>query len=422
MSLDIAQRVRQRLASTTLIGQNLDLSFQGKARAKYIYTQAKSIAHKIELIEHWVEKNELTEEKFAAAFEFRDADNAIVALGICKSFQSIFDTFSRNLKGSFHHGGGPTDPMLQRFPELYGWTIPRNEIRHQRNKCAHGCGIDPLYIEDRVESGDSGNKIPFIATEFWDNVIVRWLPRMQDELYDLLFLLRRDLPTMNELPPEKPLLPLVAPQKFKPCLPLRVYVPGLEVLIWLLWAILSFYSALFAPSYAAHLCVSFMRRVFAWPLVIVLMLFDTILRTLDSGNEYLDAGYQRINAVYGWIEEEYNDLKWQKEVAEQPLEENELNWKDDAAFLDENGGRVERATDNEFNFTWSDKPADQEQDVGIQDSVEEHFTTAHTAPDSNVIEDTSTDNTVTDSIYPHHTAANHCASSMLSHNISVTWR
>ncbi|KAF2443177.1 hypothetical protein P171DRAFT_445674 [Karstenula rhodostoma CBS 690.94] len=346
MSIDIVGRVRQRLANTTLIGPEIDLSFHGKSRAKYIYTQAKAVAHQIELIDYWVEEQQLTKEKFVAGLNFRDADSAIVARGICKSFESIFDTFTHNLQISFQHGGGPADKMQQRFPELWSWTIPRHEIRLQRNKSAHGCGISPCYIEDLVEADNYGNKMPFVATEFWDNVVVNWIPAMREELYDLLFLLQRDLQTMKELTPDKPSLPIETLQKRKPCLPLQAYLPCLQVLIWFFGAILSIYQLLYAPNYATYWCVSLTKRVLTWPL-------DRTLQFLDADNEIRDAGYRRIDSIHGWFVEEFRDLQWQHAIAEQPEEESEVNWQDDVAFPGEIETSAEHTLEDELNPTWS---------------------------------------------------------------------
>ena len=54
-----------------------------------------------------------------------------------------------------------------------------------------------------MDAESHGRAIPFIAEEFWDNVVIHWLPAIQEELYDMLVILQRDLPTMEGIaPPE----------------------------------------------------------------------------------------------------------------------------------------------------------------------------------------------------------------------------
>lgn len=306
MSVDIAQVVRQRLTTTTLSGSDCDLSFHGKSRATYIYAQPETIARYIELIDRLVRQNHFTQASFDAAFDFHDMNDAIAALTICKAFESIHDAFTRNLNDSFHHGGGVDHPMPERFPELFSWTIPRDEIRRLRNKCAHGCGIDPLYIGDRTSDAGYGIREPFVSTEFWQKVIALWLPHIRIELYDLLFLLRRDLTTMDDLEEEDEIPEEVpsseesslaeVPEVSLLCVPVGLYLWVLGLFIWLWGAIESIYS--------------------------------TSSTLIDAVKESVDARHARMKRSHRRMKDRNSELRWQLEAAKQVPEGGEADWQE----------------------------------------------------------------------------------------------
>ncbi|KAF2443178.1 hypothetical protein P171DRAFT_487131 [Karstenula rhodostoma CBS 690.94] len=199
----LLQDIQDRITNQVLIGSDFSLSYHGRERARYIYSQAKMVAKLIHTIDSAIELYSIEREDFIAALKFKNPKMTFAAQSICKSFETIFEIFYRNLRQSFRSCPQSRD-MLNRFPLMGRWTndplSEDRELRVLRNASTHGAGTTFAFRGDFF--ADLPNRDPFDAGQFWDMAITTHIPSIKDELSDLIVLLHRDLPNMEDIRPD----------------------------------------------------------------------------------------------------------------------------------------------------------------------------------------------------------------------------
>ncbi|KAF9734209.1 hypothetical protein PMIN06_004475 [Paraphaeosphaeria minitans] len=203
--------LQNRINNQVLIGSDFSFSFHGREWAKYMLSQAKRIAKLVFTIESAISLHNIEREDFIAAFDLRNPEMTFAAHIRCKSYEMIYETFSRNLHHSFQSGPQssamlkpvPADKEMDEFSALRGQGAPFAAQRN-RTRCWYQ---PPVFREDHF--AELPHRDPFNAGKFWDTAIAAHIPLIKDELSDLIVLLDRDVPSMPEIKPDPS--PRVAP-------------------------------------------------------------------------------------------------------------------------------------------------------------------------------------------------------------------
>jgi hypothetical protein len=178
----------------TLYGADINLSHLSKQEGAFILSTSRSTLLNVSFILDTFAQNATTHTTFTAAYKSTNPQQSWIPRAVVTSFVAIFENLANTLSPSFSDRDGM--PLRERFPHMWTWMsdcamlgqAASSTKREWRNSCAHRAFIEAPF-EHQCSSVLRARA--FKAGAFFD-VLMAWMPPLQQELEDLVAVLERD--------------------------------------------------------------------------------------------------------------------------------------------------------------------------------------------------------------------------------------
>jgi hypothetical protein len=178
----------------TLYGADINLSHLSKQEGAFILNTSRSTLLNVSFILDTFAQHATTHANFAAAYKSTNPQQSWIPRAIITSYVAIFENLANTLGPSFSDRDGT--PLRKRFPHMWTWMSDCATLgqaassmkREWRNSCAHRAFIEAPF-EHQCSSVLRARA--FKAAAFFD-VLMAWMPPLQQELEDLVAVLERD--------------------------------------------------------------------------------------------------------------------------------------------------------------------------------------------------------------------------------------
>jgi hypothetical protein len=178
----------------TLYGADINLSHLSKQEGAFILNTSRSTLLNVSFILDTFAQHGTTHATFAAAYKSTNPQQSWIPRAVITSYVAIFENLANTLSPSFSDRDGR--PLRKRFPHMWTWMSDCATLgqaassmkREWRNSCAHRAFIEAPF-EHQCSSALRARA--FKAAAFFD-VLMAWMPPLQQELEDLVAVLERD--------------------------------------------------------------------------------------------------------------------------------------------------------------------------------------------------------------------------------------